>query len=106
VQPILTIARRSAMLTRRRFCLVGVGSAAAICGGSIFGNDALAVEKFEVKHTDAESNPGVCAFPVIGTPTRASDRSSGDARKPAAVIVDCSMHQAPRSHLFPYAVKM
>jgi hypothetical protein len=24
----------------------------------------------------------------------------------AAVVVDCSMHQAPRSHLFPYAVKM
>ena len=46
------------------------------------------------------------AFPVIGTPTRASDHGSGDAQEPAAVVVDCSMHQAPRSHLFPYAVKM
>jgi hypothetical protein len=43
---------------------------------------------------------------VIGTPTRASDHGSGDAQEPAAVVVDCSMHQAPRSHLFPYAVKM
>jgi hypothetical protein len=51
-------------------------------------------------------NPGVWAFPVIGTPTRASDHGSGDAQQPAAVVVDCSMHQAPRSHLFPYAVKM
>jgi peptide-methionine (R)-S-oxide reductase len=42
------------MLTRRRFFLVGVGSAAAICGGSMFGNDALAVEKFEVTRRDAE----------------------------------------------------
>ena len=51
-------------------------------------------------------NPGVWAFPVIGTPTRASDHGSGDAQEPAAVVVDCSMHQAPRFHLFPYAVKM
>lgn len=43
---------------------------------------------------------------LIGTPTRASDHGSGDAQEPAAVVVDCSMHQAPRSHLFPYAVKM
>jgi hypothetical protein len=40
------------------------------------------------------------------SPTRASDHGSGDAQEPAAVVVDCSMHQAPRSHLFPYAVKM
>jgi len=52
------------------------------------------------------ADPGVWAFPVIGTPTRASDHGSGDAQEPAAVVVDCSMHQAPRSHLFPYAVKM
>jgi len=29
-----------------------------------------------------------------------------DGPTPAAVVVDCSMHQAPRAHLFPYAVKM
>src|SRR5438034_91361 len=51
-------------------------------------------------------NPGVWAFAVIGTPTRASDRGSGDAQEPAAVVVDCSMPPASRSHLFPYAVKM
>jgi len=52
------------------------------------------------------AEPRRLAIPVIGTPTRASDHGSGDAQEPAAVVVDCSMHQAPRSHLFPYAVKM
>jgi peptide-methionine (R)-S-oxide reductase len=42
------------MLTRRRFFLLGAGGAVALCGGSVFGTNALAAEKFEVTHTDAE----------------------------------------------------
>jgi peptide-methionine (R)-S-oxide reductase len=42
------------MLTRRRLVLVGAGSAAAIWGRGLFGGNALASEKFEVTHTDAE----------------------------------------------------
>jgi peptide-methionine (R)-S-oxide reductase len=42
------------MLTRRQFCLVGAGSAAAIYAGGALGNGARAAEKFEVTHTDAE----------------------------------------------------
>jgi peptide-methionine (R)-S-oxide reductase len=42
------------MFSRRRFFLVGAGSVAAIYGHRIVGHDALAAEKFEVTHTDAE----------------------------------------------------
>jgi peptide-methionine (R)-S-oxide reductase len=50
----LMMARRSAMITRRRVLLLGVGGVAAACRGRMLERDVRAAEKFEVTHTDAE----------------------------------------------------
>jgi peptide-methionine (R)-S-oxide reductase len=42
------------MITRRRFLEAGATGVGLACGGSAWGIDALASQKFEVTHTDAE----------------------------------------------------
>ena len=59
------------------------------------------------QHARMESLFKVLRFLSIAAAVIAGAGRYPDHRKtPAAVVVDCSMHQAPRSHLFPYAVKM